>query len=81
MSAWEKFRQKLLSGQSDQNIDFERLRTFLKRLDFDEDISGSHHIYGRPGVEDIIDIQPRHDGKAKSYQVKQIRKILEDNDL
>jgi hypothetical protein len=32
-------------------------------------------------IKEIIDLQPRTDGKAKAYQVKQVRNIIEDNRL
>jgi hypothetical protein len=46
MSQWDKFRQRLLGRQADQNIDFGTLCSFLKHLGFEEDINGSHHLYG-----------------------------------
>jgi hypothetical protein len=36
---------------------------------------GSHHILTKDGIEEIINIQPKN-GKAKSYQVKQVREII-----
>jgi hypothetical protein len=32
MSKWEKFRAKLLSGESDRSIEFDELCNYLKRL-------------------------------------------------
>jgi predicted RNA binding protein YcfA (HicA-like mRNA interferase family) len=47
----------------------------LRRLGFAERISGSHHVFSRKGVEEIVIVQPK--GKlAKSYQVAQIRDII-----
>jgi len=47
----------------------------LRRLGFAERISGSHHVFSRSGVEDIVNIQPK--GRmAKNYQVAQVRGIL-----
>ncbi|HEY7035011.1 MAG TPA: type II toxin-antitoxin system HicA family toxin [Thermomicrobiales bacterium] len=37
---------------------------------------GSHHIFLRPGVSDIINIQERS-GQAKGYQVRQFLRIVE----
>jgi hypothetical protein len=45
------------------------------RLDFEERIRGSHHIFTREGVEEIINIQP-NGTKAKPYQVKQVRNLI-----
>ncbi len=81
MAQWDKFRAKLLGKQADQNIEFATLRNYLIHLGFDEDINASHHIYGMTGISEIIVIQPRRDGKAKAYQVKQVRKIIEDYGL
>ena len=36
---------------------------------------GDHHILSREGVEEILNLQPRT-GKAKAYQVKQVRAVL-----
>jgi len=38
-------------------------------------IKGSHHIFSREGIDEIVNLQP-DDSKAKAYQVKQIRDIM-----
>jgi hypothetical protein len=47
----------------------------LLKLDFEERIKGSHHIFYKKGVEEIINIQPIGN-KAKAYQVKQVRELI-----
>jgi len=47
----------------------------LKRLGFDERIRGSHHIFTQTGVAEILNLQPTG-GKAKAYQVKQVRQVI-----
>jgi predicted RNA binding protein YcfA (HicA-like mRNA interferase family) len=47
----------------------------LNALRFAERIKGSHHIFTRRDVEEIINIQPKGN-KAKAYQVKQIRNVI-----
>jgi virulence-associated protein VapD len=47
----------------------------LNKLGFDERIKGSHHIFTRDAVEEIINIQPIG-SKAKAYQVKQVRNLI-----
>lgn len=42
---------------------------FVKR------IKGDHHVFSRPGVEEIINLQPVQ-SKAKAYQVRQVRTIM-----
>ena len=75
MSKHEKLLIKILKGASDRNVDFEGLRNLLLRLEFEERIKGSHHIFTKDGVEEILNIQPKS-GNAKSYQVKQVRNVI-----
>jgi predicted RNA binding protein YcfA (HicA-like mRNA interferase family) len=64
-----------LRGTSDTNIPFEGLRDLLVQLGFEERIRGSHHIFTKSGVEEILNLQPKG-SHAKSYQVKQIRQVI-----
>ena len=66
---------RVLRGSSDANIRFSELRALLSRLGFAERIKGSHHIFTREDVDEILNLQPRH-SLAKPYQVKQVRQIL-----
>jgi predicted RNA binding protein YcfA (HicA-like mRNA interferase family) len=50
------------------------LRQLLNNLGFDERIRGSHHIYTKSDVVEIINLQPKG-SKAKPYQVKQVRNL------
>ncbi|MBI5598941.1 MAG: type II toxin-antitoxin system HicA family toxin [Deltaproteobacteria bacterium] len=72
----QKIIEKILTGLSDRNIRFDDLRRVLARLGFDERIKGDHHIFTREGVMEILNIQPLKDGKAKPYQVKQVRNVI-----
>ncbi|MBM4137441.1 MAG: type II toxin-antitoxin system HicA family toxin [Nitrospira sp.] len=72
----KEFIQKVLSGLSDKNIRFEDLRKLLLSFGFKERIKGDHHIFTKSNVEEIINIQPLKDVKAKAYQVKQVRNII-----
>jgi len=58
------------------NIRFADLRRLLASLGFAERIKGSHHIYSRDGIAEILSIQPLSGGGAKPYQVKQVRRIV-----
>ncbi len=69
MSKTDKIRDKILLGFSDANIDFDDLCRLLINLEFNERIKGSHHIFTKDGIEEIINIQPIG-SKAKAYQVK-----------
>ncbi len=75
MSKFEKLVRKVLSGSSDRNINFNDLCNLLESLGFDNRIKGSHHIYYKEGVEEIINMQSLNN-KAKAYQVKQVRELL-----
>jgi len=68
--------QKILAGTSDRNIRFEDLRKAFGDAGFEERIKGDHHIFSKEGVVEIVNLQPLRDGKAKAYQVKQVRNIL-----
>jgi hypothetical protein len=67
--------QRVLQGSSDANIRFNELRDLLLGLGFAERIKGSHHIFTRGGVAEILNLQPRN-SMAKPYQVKQVRRVL-----
>lgn len=75
MSKFEKIINKILSGSADRNIDFGDLCKLLTTLGFNERIKGIHHIYYKDGMAEIINLQTA-DGKAKAYQVKQVRELL-----
>ena len=75
MSEYDKFLTKVLKGASDSNISFSKLCLMLKSLGFKERIKGSHHIFTKTNVEEILNIQPKSN-LAKPYQVKQVRKLI-----
>lgn len=68
--------EKVLSGLSDKNIKFSDLRKLVLDLGFGERIKGSHHIFFKEGIAEIVNLQSLKDGKAKAYQVRQIRNII-----
>jgi predicted RNA binding protein YcfA (HicA-like mRNA interferase family) len=71
----EKILEKILRGASDANIAFADLCSTLIQLGFSERIRGSHHIFFKEGVAEIINIQSAG-SKAKPYQVKQVRNLI-----
>ena len=66
---------KVLQGTADSNIRFDDLRSLLAALGFSERVRGSHHIFTRPDVVEILNVQPRG-SLAKAYQVKQVRTVI-----
>jgi len=71
----DKLVSQILGGRSDANVSFNDLLSLLRSLGFDERIRGSHHIFTRPGIEEILNLQPKG-GKAKVYQVRQVRNVI-----
>ena len=67
---------QILSGAADQSIRFDALRRLLVALGFVERVRGSHHIFTRDDVEEILNLQPRAGGLAKPYQVRQVRNVI-----
>ena len=71
----EEVRRRILQGESDANIDFEDLRRRLAWLGFEERTRGSHHIFRKRGVRELINLQ-EEGNKAKVYQVRQVRRVI-----
>jgi hypothetical protein len=72
----KKILEKVLSGLADKNIRFQDLKNLLNGLGFSVRIKGDDHIFYKEGIEEIINLQPLSGGKAKAYQVRQIRGII-----
>ena len=75
MNPYEKLLLRILSGQSDANIPFTEMCQLLRKLGFEERIRGSHHIFTKEGMEEILNLQPKG-SKSKPYQVKQVRNLI-----
>ncbi len=58
MSKFNKLLQKVSSPISDKNIHFDDLIKVLQSLKFSERIKGSHHIFSKAEIEEIINIPP-----------------------
>ena len=65
----------ILSGKNDLSIRFTELIQLLRAMGFNERIKGSHHIFYRHDIEEILNLQP-NGAQAKAYQVKQVRNII-----
>ncbi len=75
MSKHSKLLERILRGTSDANIPFDGLCALLGHLGFTERIRGSHHIFTKGGMPEILNLQPRGN-EAKPYQVKQVRNVI-----
>jgi hypothetical protein len=71
-----KILKKVISGLSNKNLRFRDLTKLLADFGFSERMKGDHHIYFKEGIDEIINLQPLRDGKAKAYQVKQVRMMI-----
>lgn len=75
-----KIFAKLVSGS--KNISFEEFASLLEGFGYVlERVRGSHHVFKHPKVPQLLSIQPRQDGKAKPYQLKQFLKQVEEYQL
>ena len=75
MARVDKVLDQILRGNADVNIAFARMQRVLQTLGFQERVRGSHHIFTRDGVEEILNLQPKG-SKCKPYQVKQVRHVI-----
>lgn len=76
MTQTPKIFDSVMDGRKDNNILFADLQKLLDVLGFSYRVKGSHYVYWREGVAEIINIQSDK-GKAKAYQVKQVRGIIQ----
>lgn len=75
MGKHEDLLARILRAEGLANIDFNELRGLLAFLGFTERIRGSHHVFSRAGVPELLNLQPRH-RQAKVYQVRQVRWVI-----
>jgi len=59
MSRYYKLFERILHATSDANIPFTQMCQLLKKLGFKERIRGSHHIFTKGGIEEILNLQPK----------------------
>ena len=76
MSRTEKLFDKLMAVRSDANFSFDDRCTLLTKLGYTmRKTKGSHIIFQRGSS--FINLQPAAGGKAKAYQVRQVRQELQ----
>ena len=67
--------EQVLARSSVANVPFEDLCALLRHVGFEERVRGSHHVFRKAGVEGRIDLR-ESGGRAKPYQVRQVRALL-----
>ena len=80
MGKHEKLLLQILRGGSDQNITFDDLCKLLENMGFQKRIRGSHHVFSKTEVVDLINLQ-RRGNNVQPYQVRQVRQIILKNNL
>ncbi len=75
MGRRKRLIQTILRGRSDANVRFDDLRALMRYLGFDERVRGSHHLFDKEGIVEIVNLQSRG-GHAKPYQVRQVRRLI-----
>ena len=80
MAKRSKIFEKLISGS--KNISFSEFISLLEGFGYImERIHGSHNVFKHPNVPQLLSTQPRKDGKAKPYQLRQFLKQVEEYQL
>lgn len=75
MARTDKILDQILRGNADANISFMQMQRVLGLLGFQQRVRGSHHIFTREGVVEILNLQSKG-SKRKPYQVKQVRHVI-----
>jgi len=76
MSKVERWFDKLMAGQNDANFPFDDLCALLTKLGYTaRKTKGSHIIFQRG--PSFLNLQPSTGGKAKTYQIRQVRQELQ----
>jgi len=72
----EKVRAALLDADKDYNHRFNDVVGYLEATGWKLRIKGSHRIFTRHGCPFLLNLQPERTGKAKAYQIRQVRQLL-----
>jgi hypothetical protein len=80
MSKADRLLERLMSGAKDANFRFEDLCKLLVQLGYtSRQAKGSHIIFQRG--DSFLNLQSSTGGKAKAYQVRQVRMELQHLEL
>lgn len=80
MSKKERLLARLRNNQ--HNVRFQDFCTLMEYFGFVQvRVRGSHHLYQHPDIHDMMNVQPKKDGLAKAYQVRQFLKLLDNHRL
>lgn len=82
MGRYDKLRQAILSGDRDDNFDYNDITWFAEKSGYERThnkTSGSHQIFVNKETGQMLNLQEKN-GKAKAYQIKQLRKQIKEVD-
>lgn len=80
MGKKDKLYQRVRNNQN--NVRFQDFCTLMEYFAFVlVRVRGSHHLYQHPDIDEVMNVQPRKDGLAKAYQVRQFLKLVEAHEL
>ena len=72
---------RIISGKSDNNILFSDFQNVIEGVGFEfKRQKGSHMVYSNPDISERMVVQ-KDGSKAKSYQVRQLRDIINKHGL
>jgi predicted RNA binding protein YcfA (HicA-like mRNA interferase family) len=81
MNKADKLKAKVLSGKGYHNFSFSDLAVLLAGLGFVLDRQeSSHQVWKHPAVPTLVNVQSVK-GKAKPYQLRQLREIIKEHRL
>jgi predicted RNA binding protein YcfA (HicA-like mRNA interferase family) len=72
----EKTKAALDDPARDYSHRFSDVVVFLEGSGWKKRIKGSHHVFTRTGIPILLNLQPEKNGKAKGYQIRQVRQAL-----
>ena len=75
MNRHERLVRTILRGRSDANVRFADLCALMRYLGSDERVHRGHHLFDKAGIVEIVNLQS-HGGRAKPYQVRQVRQLI-----
>jgi predicted RNA binding protein YcfA (HicA-like mRNA interferase family) len=74
MSKFEKLIAKIISGN---NISYKEAENVLLNLGFQLKISGSHHVFRKPGYHRTISIKKRP--QLLAYQIDDLKEVVKEH--
>lgn len=81
MPSASKIRAALLNPAKDYGHRFGDVVFFLESTGWRMRRTGSHHIFTRAALPVLLNLQPEKNGRAKAYQIRQVRAVLTTHNL